>query len=313
MRINNLIARFLVNKTTKEEWDTLESWKQESEENLSELLEMQAIWNDSIDLKEYKEYDKKSAWDLINDQIEEEPVVKKKTLSLKWIGGIAASIAILLSAALYLSSGDLEGYNHVASNGVVETLTLPDGSDISINRNSEIDYATNFTENRNVILDGEAYFDVERNEERPFTIVTDEANVRVLGTSFNIHEKENSVEVFVTSGSVEVSVGDEKVVLTKNEMVSCQDGKITKLKVPGANYLSWKSSKLIFEEAALHKVVEDLRRHYKVQLVFSIDSKAMNHPITDTFADEDFESVLETLVLITGIKYIKEGNTYVIQ
>ena len=61
MKINNLIARFLANKATKEEWDNLETWKTESQDNLSDLLEMQSIWQDAVDLKGYQDFDRTSA------------------------------------------------------------------------------------------------------------------------------------------------------------------------------------------------------------------------------------------------------------
>ncbi|WP_235298384.1 FecR family protein [Portibacter marinus] len=318
MRIHNLIARFLVNKTTKEEWNALETWKQESQDNLNELLEMQSIWNDSIDLKDYKEFDKNNAWDLINSQIEEQspqetPKKSYKILQLKWAAGIAATIAIILFSIFTLDVGTIDGYNHITADGLIESFTLPDGSDIYINRNSAVDYATNFADNRSIILDGEAYFDVARDEESPFTIVTDEAEVTVLGTSFNIEEHDGKVDIYVTSGKVKVVSGENEVILSKNEMVSCSNGRIEQIAVPSGNYLSWKSNKLIFEETPLHKVVQDLSRHYHTRLVFSGGSKAMNQQVTDIFEGEDFESVLETLVLITGIKYNREGNTYIIQ
>lgn len=323
MRINNLIARFLVNKTTKEEWDTLDAWKQESQENLNELLEMQTIWKDSIDLKGYQDFDKQSAWDLINDQIDDDvitedpliPAAKKsaKFLNLRWAAGIAAAISIIVFSVFTMTTGVPEGYNRIAAEGIIENVTLPDGSEIFMNRNAELDYAVNFASRRDIILDGEAYFDVARDEVNPFTIKTDHADITVLGTSFNIEEKEDHVDVFVTSGKVKVVSGSDEVILTKDQMAQCKDGKITLLKRPSKNYLSWKFSKLEFNDDPLHLVVKDLSRHYNKKLSFASDSKAMNQPINDIFENEDFESVLETLVLITGIKYHKDGNNYVIE
>ncbi|GLR18349.1 FecR family protein [Portibacter lacus] len=313
MRINNLIARFLVNKTTKEEWDTLESWKQESQTNLNELLEMQSIWNNSVDLKDYKQFDKKSAWDLIDNQLDEAPVQKTKFLNLKWAAGIAAAVTIIMVSVFTFSSGVPDGFNHISATGIIENVTLPDGSNIFMNKNSGLDYASNFNENRTIILDGEAYFDVARDESKPFEIETDHAQITVLGTSFNVEEHGDYVDVYVTSGKVKVVSGDEEVILTKNEMVTCSNGKISKLSRPGRNYLSWKTGKLEFSETPLHKVVEDLTRHFNKKLTFASSSKAMNQPVVATFEGEDFESVLETLVLITGLKYHKEGQKYVIQ
>ncbi len=318
MSINNLIARFFANKATKEEWDTLESWKLESKENLNELKEMQSIWERALDLDDYKEFDKNSAWASINDTIEESiipPIKKRKTLVLnfKWVAGIAAAISLVIFSVISYPTTEIEGYTQFVSTDEVEDLNLPDGSLISLNKNSKMDYAVNFTENRNVILDGEAYFEVARDEEKPFNIITDCANITVLGTSFNVEEGKDFVNVFVTSGSVKVVSGSEEVILSKNDMVKCDCNKIEKINNPSRNYLSWKNDKLIFQETPLHKVVSDLAHHYNVNLTFSGASTDMNKPVTDVFENEDFESVMETIVLITGIQYISEGNNYVIQ
>ena len=318
MNINNLIARFLVNKTTKEEWDTLDAWKQESQENLNELMEMQTIWKDSVDLKGYQDFDKKSAWDLINDKTEDDllsKVSKKsaKFINLRWVAGIAAAISIIVFSVFTMTTGVPDGYNRIVAAGIIENVTLPDGSQIFMNRHAELDYAVNFENRRDIILEGEAYFEVARDEENPFTIKTQHADVTVLGTSFNIEEFGDHVDIYVTSGRVKVVSGNEEIILTKNEMVQCKDGKIRKVKAPGRNYLSWKSNKLEFNDEPLHLVVRDLNRHYKQKISFSGDSKAMNQLVNDVFEGEDFDSVLETLVLITGIKFNKKGNNYVIE
>ncbi len=321
MGINNLIARFLADKTTREEWEQLESWKTESKENLKELMELKSIWSDTVDLKDYKEYDQNSAWNTINAQLEDSPLSRTETktrsntrfLNLKWTAGIAAAIAILIFAVVSVNNSSIEGYNSIASNDTVETVELPDGSNIVLNKNTDLNYATDFGSNRSIILDGEAYFDVARDEERPFSILTDCGKVTVLGTSFNIEENEDYVDVLVTSGSVKVQSGDEEVILTKNEMVRCGGEGITKRELPGSNYLSWKTNKLIFNDLPLHLAIADISRHFNVNLAFSGESKAMNLRIDDEFENQDFDSVMESIVLITGIKYIKEGKKYVIQ
>lgn len=324
MRINNLIARFLADKTTREEWEQLEIWKKDSQENLRELTEMQSIWEDTVDLKEYKSFDADSAWDNLEgvldddipgDRILAEPATKKqpKLLTFRWISGIAAAIAILIFSVITILPEDIEGYSKVMSQNTTENLSLPDGSLVVLNKNTEMNYATNFTDDRSVILEGEAYFNVARDEQKPFTIETDCGKVTVLGTSFNIEEKGDHVNVLVTSGSVRVNSGDQEVVLQKNEMVRCGNNGIERIRIPGGNYLSWKTDRLIFNEAPLHRVIQDLSRHFGKSIAFSPQSKAMNIKIADEFYSQDFESVMESIVLITGIKYIKDGNKYVIQ
>ena len=318
MKINNLIARFLANKATKEEWDNLETWKTESQGNLSDLLEMQSIWQDAVDLKGYKDFDRTSAWDSINGQLEDDSIETKapkrrQIISLKWVAGIAAAVTIAIVALNIVSTDSELSFNSVASNNSVENVQLVDGSNIVLNKNTELNYASDFENNRTVILDGEAYFDVARNESKPFTVATDCANITVLGTSFNIEEKEGYVNVLVTSGSVSVRSGDEEVLLKKNDMVKCDCQSIKKLNRPGNNYLSWKTNKLEFNETPLDIAIADIARHYNVNISFTKESQSKKLPVTDVFEGGDIETVIEGIALITGIKYFVEGNKYIIQ
>lgn len=315
MGINNLIARFLADKATKEEWEQLDTWKKESQDNLNELLELKSIWNESMDLKGYEEFDQSDAWNKINLQLEdtpEVPVRKVKILSLKWVGGIAAAIVLTLFAWNAFSDHTPSGYiGHFADQ--IELLNLDDGSEVTINRNSKLSYADNFTDKRDIILDGEAYFDVARDEQHPFSIHTDHADITVLGTSFNIYEGDDYTDVYVTSGKVKVLTKNNEVTLTVNDMVRCKDGEISTLSVPGPNYLSWKTNKLSFQDTPLHIAIADINKHYGKQIVFSGTSKAMNQKINNVFVNQDFDSVLEEIALIIGISYAKEGKRIVIQ
>ncbi len=315
MGINNLIARFLADKATKEEWEQLDTWKKESQDNLNELLELKSIWNESMDLKDYEEFDQSDAWNKINLQLEDTPEVpirKTNFLSLKWVGGIAAAIALTIFAWNSFSDHTPSGYTgHFAEQ--IELLSLEDGSDVTMNRHTTLNYAENFTDVRDIILDGEAYFEVARDEQHPFSIHTDHADVTVLGTTFNIHEEDDYTDVYVTSGKVKVVSKDSEVILTVNDMVRCQNGEIKKLNSPGPNYLSWKTNKLSFQDVPLHLAIEDINKHFGKQIVFSGTSKAMNQKINDVFVNQDFDSVLESIALITGISYATEGKKIVIQ
>ena len=318
MKINNLIARFLANKATKEEWGNLETWKTESQDNLGDLLEMQSIWQDAVDLRGYKDFDSSSAWDSINGKLDDDSIdsdipKRRQIISLKWVAGIAAAVAITL-VALNITSTDSElSFNSVASNNSIENVRLVDGSNIVLNKNTKLNYASDFDNNRTVILDGEAYFDVARDESKPFTITTDCANITVLGTSFNIEEKDGYVNVLVTSGSVSVNSGDEEVLLKKDDMVKCDCRTIKKVNRPGNNYLSWKNNKLEFNETPLDMAVADIARHYNVNISFSDESQSRKLPVTDVFEGGNIETVIEGIALITGIKYFVEGNKYIIQ
>lgn len=316
MGINNLIARFLANKATKEEYEQLESWKNETRDNLDELLELKAIWNTSLDIKDYEDFDKEDAWSKINEQVLSDTPKEKsnfRILPLKWLGGIAAAIVIIVFSTVYYPNQDLDHYNALITNTQVEDITLADGSMVLLNRKTTLRYNEDFKSERKIILEGEAFFEVARDENHPFEISTKFAEITVLGTSFNVDEDEDFVNVYVTSGKVKVTVNDQEVILGKNEMVRCSKDQIEKISLPGENYLSWKTNKLIFNDTPLHKAIVDIAKHYNQGISFSPTSKAMNIKVSDVFENQDFESVMEQIALITGVQYATKGSNLVIE
>jgi ferric-dicitrate binding protein FerR (iron transport regulator) len=190
-----------------------------------------------------------------------------------------------------------------------EEVTLPDGSRVSLNTGSRLAYPAEFKGlKRAVKLQGEAFFEVARNEEKAFiVIVADEASTEVLGTSFHLKEDPGKRQVFlnVLTGKVAFYPKGKKkraLVLGKNEHAEYHNGQIHQPVSINLNFLSWKTRTLTFENAPLPEVLKQLGKHY--QREFRIrDVRLDTLALTGTYKNQDIEDVLEEISLVLDIAF----------
>ncbi|MDH6058397.1 FecR family protein, partial [Umezakia ovalisporum] len=174
-------------------------------------------------------------------------------------------------------------------------------SRVTLNRASRLRYAAEFGgETRLVALTGEAFFDVKRNELKPFVIEARGTEVRVLGTSFNVNAATPDVTVTVATGTVRFSGKTEKnrrpaVVLAKDETATFRAERDTILKGNRANpnALAYKTRVLLFENTPLSEVVEALNHTYGANLTLARALRTC--PLTATFDNEPLDTVLGVL------------------
>lgn len=155
-------------------------------------------------------------------------------------------------------------------------LTLGDGTRVWLNSDSRIEYPIQFTgDTREVRLTGEAYFEVERDEHKPFIVRAGAASIEVLGTAFNVSAYEGGENLTATlvSGSVGINCGDNRAVLTPGQQatVSPADGAITTRDVDTGLYISWTSGFFEFDAMELSQICTCLERWYDVEFVFTGD------------------------------------------
>lgn len=198
----------------------------------------------------------------------------------------------------------------------ITTRTLPDGTVVELNANSTLKYPSSFSVNeRNVYLEGEAFFDVEPDTKRPFKVHSGQLTTTVLGTEFNVKYMPGlgDVEVALVEGKVEVLVPDEEggnssVTLKPNQWVrysnidsqmAVQEGARTKI--------LWRDGILEFKENSLLEVASTLENWYGVDIEIE-DPSANDMKITGTFENESLEHVLETLNFVAGVEYTLEKN-----
>jgi len=199
-------------------------------------------------------------------------------------------------------------------------MRLQDGSLVHLNAVSKISYPQEFTdEKREVEILGEAYFDIERDEARPFNISVKDYSVKVLGTSFNIqaYEDEQDFSVTVESGTVKVisnSDDFEDQILKKNQkLIFSPETNSTKIEVVDSEKeLSWRKGILRFDSTPMAKVEKMLERWYGYDIIIE-DEEIYENRLNGEHKNKNIKSVLESVTFATGTNYQIEDNSIIIK
>jgi ferric-dicitrate binding protein FerR (iron transport regulator) len=206
------------------------------------------------------------------------------------------------------------GDKYLAENEV-RIIELPDGSKVTLNHTSELKYSKEFGElNREVILEGEGYFEVAKDSTKPFIINASNSLIEVLGTSFNVNAYKNNseVEVVVNTGVVALSsknIPDEKIILKqgeKGELIK-ESEELNLLKNEDINFLSWKTKKLTFENTPLDNVIESLEKVYHKDFNIKTDD-IKDCTITTTFDNQKLESVMLIIESTLDVTFEEENE-----
>ena len=199
-------------------------------------------------------------------------------------------------------------------------LMLSDGTHVFLNSGTILRYPKSFLPNhpRDVYLDGEAYFDVQPDSLHPFTVITDDMNTRVYGTSFNVssYKNDKNTSTVLVEGSVGVylsnnSKGNAPVVLVPGQQASFVDDKVKVENVDVRKYKAWTEGKLYFVEDRFDIILKELQRHFDV----TIENKY--NPFNDirftgTFEDESLDEILTIFQGHTSFSYQVDGDKIII-
>ncbi len=152
-------------------------------------------------------------------------------------------------------------------------LNLPDGTKVWLNADTKLKYPVEFlASHREVVLEGEAYFEVKKDIKRPFIVNVNEKEIEVLGTKFNVrsYKEDGEFSATLNEGRVRVTVGRNAVLLMPNQQaygkVGCK--KLQILKVDASVYSAWKDMKFVFKDQTLEYIMNDVSRWYDVEIEF---------------------------------------------
>lgn len=234
--------------------------------------------------------------------------------------------AAILILGLIISWGGFEIYRYSASSNVVyieiqvdngthKQLTLPDGTKVILNAGSYMRYPSAFSDIRYVEINGEAFFEVIRNEKIPFIVKTKNANIRVLGTSFNVkaYEMDAQLEVSVRTGKVQVDMPEAMMKLLPNEQLALDksSGEFQKRNEDIKHVIAWINGGLYFNRTPIKSVIHELVRRYNCEIEFA-SGFVYDEYIYGEHDNKSLESVLNSIQYSTDVKYKKEGSKYIL-
>ena len=195
-------------------------------------------------------------------------------------------------------------------------IKLDDGTKVWVNAETKLKYPVTFVgDRREVVLEGEAFFDVAKNE-KPFIVKTSFGDVRVLGTAFGISAYASEPESYTTLVRGKVSVEREGikpvVILPGEQVVTSKDGKMIKQQVDVEEFVGWKDGIYVFKEKSLGEIMKTLERWYNISVDFQ-EKSLVDLPFTGNLKRYDDINVFFDALTRTGdMKYRVEGNQVIL-
>lgn len=311
-------------------YDPLEANDLLSDKNSKELLQNEWELTENQKSKDY--FDISLEFNRLKDNINLDTVTKTKSINLfdykKRLLKIAASILIPLFIATisyysyeyYIINSPENTIVYHSANGQRSSYILEDGTKIWLNSNSSIKLnKSKFNKSkREVELSGEAFFDVTKSE-KPFIVKSDNFEVKVQGTSFNINAyRENEViEATLVTGKISVEINNkynkQNQLLFPGQKASFIKSEQTLIvnQVNTEYYIAWVEGKLSFDNQYLDKVIEGLSKHFNttIELVPELKHK---YRYTLTIKDESITEVLDLLKITSSINYKHQNDKFII-
>lgn len=313
--INELdLFRYMNHELSGEEYIAVEEWINASEGNrkiAEDCYELSLAVNS---LKIIKQSAPQKALKNVNRRIKEKQF-RKVYLFIQNVAVILLLPLLCLSGYLLLHSEEETPVFYLEARmtpGMIGSTVLPDGTKVWLNSSSYLKYPNTFSgQTREVVLDGEAYFKVNRNAQKPFIVHTGNSTVKVLGTEFNMdaYSSNGFITTTLVNGSIEFNYQDEdnpsgSVILKPEEQVY-YDKKNSQAKVRPAYVpkdVAWKNGQIILKDTPLSDILWMLSKRFNVE--FSIKNPAFyKYSFTGVFTNQQIERVLEHFKRSSGIRY----------
>lgn len=311
-----LLQKYIVGDVTPQEKETVLQWIKADKKNMNEFLSARKLYDFTI-------------WQ--PDQIMETSSSNSKLrkISFEFVKIAAIFIGAILLVTYFYQTKDMSVAEKTTLQklyvpaGQRAELTLSDGTKVWLNAKTTFTFPDRFdSHRRDVILDGEAYFDVTHNEEAPFIIRTEKYTIKVLGTEFNLraYNEEDIIpfETALIDGSVEIESADHstKKLLRPKEKAYADNGQLQVEPIAGFNPYLWKEGLICFDDNSLTDIFKKLEFYYSIPIKIE-NKRVLNNRYTGKFRLTDgIEHILKTLQLKTNFGYEKKeypDNTIIIK
>ena len=323
-----LLIRFIVGESNDNESVMIREWIDVSDENKAQFEKLRNIWSVAEDPWKIEPADVNVniAWKNLKSRIDQYSEIEKKyqgkqrSLSLYFVRVAAVFVIGVLIFSIYrYQSQEFNQVQIVSGDSTITNNPLPDGTMISLNQNSSVEYLNEFSETeRRVKMSGEAFFKVKPDATKPFIIEAQDAIITVLGTSFNVKalDEDIAVEVLVEEGLVELAnpdksqstqlrIGEKGIYIKKTNEVK----KETDIDVES---LYWLNKTLLFRDTRLSIVFETLEKLYEVNI--NVDDKAvLNCQLTAKFSNETIDNIIDHISTIFELEIEKDANNILIK
>lgn len=255
--------------------------------------------------------------------------IRSKVISINTIRNLvkvaAVFIGVVIIAALLYSNWKNEKTTIATNYGEIKTIMLPDGSEITLNAHSSISYFKHwrYNEIRKVELQGEAFFkvkhlnknEVQIKESEPFIVSTNDLNVEVLGTTFDVKNRRGQTDVILKTGKVKVFFNNEKqtdIIMLPGEMITYEShtNKLERTVTNPEDKTAWVNKKLILNNASIYTIIQYIQDHYGYRIILE-DTAIGNKKMEGTLMLDNLQDILFVLSTSLNIEIKKQDSTLI--
>lgn len=327
---NEIIIRYLDSSATKEEKENLFIWLKSSGTNRIYFYEIRDIWL-SCNAQFGDDIDTEIALERFKERIQSVPQPQQSTFlkrkvpvsSLLWLAACFVALISVSYGVFFQQTRNNAIIKEVITNHLLTAegskgrYLLPDSTVVWLNGNSSLRFPENFNDgNREVYLDGEAYFEVKKAGDSEFLVHAGAQDIRVLGTKFLIqnYAQRNEIHTVLVEGKVEVkNVNlEEPNILEPNQIIRFTNENLPAVveNVDPSFYIGWINDKLIFDNDRLSDIVVSLEKWYGIEFICS-NPQACLQRISFTVQKEPVDEILKALRLVAHVNYsIKNNKIY---
>lgn len=315
----DILIKFLEKSCSPQELKEVDEWIQISQENRNQLFELERVWS----LKNEWYYAQPQRIDKAYHAFEKKYFKNNHSsylsIFLKYAAVLFLGIFVGIRSYVVFHEHEITEYVNRIEVPIGEraNLHLSDGTLVWLNSGSCLEYPTHFaTDNRQVRLEGEAYFEVKRDESLPFIVQTNTLNVKVLGTKFNVSSYEmDETIVTLKEGKVQVDceAENESYILYPNEqIVYSKDKGVELLQVDANSISSWTTGYLNFVNEPLEQIVKVLERRFNVQIVIENPKLASERFTCYSIDSAGIDQIFRLLQQTRMLKYQRNENQIIV-
>ena len=318
--IDHIITRILSGNSSSEDFLSLSEWLNADEKNKKEFRLLKSYWDAEVSFSH--SLMPNVSLDNLRKKIDDQSRQKRLRLIRFIATPIAAAIAflVLFFATIHLNTREAkvqQFYTYITDKNKSH-FTLDDGTKIILNRNSRFTYSDAYgTDQRKVNLEGEAYFEVAPDKNRPFYVETEEVKIRVLGTVFDVNTHyTRGVRTVLVEGAVALEWGDQKEIRMKPGELADFDRTTTEVtlkEVDVTSYISWKEGYFVFEDEPLEEIMHTLSLWYDKEFLFVGKRSRTLHFSGHIKRYERIETILSAITDVTGVEFRMNGQIILIR
>jgi transmembrane sensor len=313
---DDLLVKYLLGEASDPEKQAVLDWIAADASNQQYFDQFKLIWDTSKELALQSPIDENKAWQRFQQRVNKPAApVKKFNPLLRVAAAVTLFIGLSIGGYFIFKSQNQPKELVILAEQQVVNDTLPDGSMVTLNKRSLLSYPEKFKGNkREVVLKGEAFFNVSPDKKKPFIIYTGETEITVVGTSFNVKSIEGTIEVVVETGIVRVTKNGQTVELNAGERTTITPQVNTPVKeaVTDKLYNYYRTREFVCDDTPLWKLVEVINEAYDVNIVIK-NEDLRNQSITSPFYNESLEQVLNVISETFKLKVTYKDNQIILE